>query len=290
MKRVFSKSADVIHCFAQQMQNEGRNSSSSVFFETSYNSYTKAYGTKLYSYGHHYLLAEFLDANTIFINDDGYSVTTSKHISEVSYGTRQYKQFFKSKSDLETVYNTVISCKNKLARARKPELYINTILQLWESLNEFLVHTKAKKYKSNSMYKEIKKIVSLLNEDVDTYKEKLKELAIKKAKADKLKAKKELKINLEKFFNYEIDFFRINNSDDYLRISKDGNFIETSQSVKVDLQEAKILYKLIKAGKDIKGHKIGYYTVISINGTLKIGCHNINTKNMHEIGEKILKM
>ena len=47
---------------------------------------------------------------------------------------------------------------------------------------------------------------------------------------------------------------------------------------------------MIKAGKDIKGYKIDKYTVISINGTLKIGCHNINRANVTEVGEQLLKL
>jgi len=58
----------------------------------------------------------------------------------------------------------------------------------------------------------------------------------------------------------------------------------------VPIKEATILYKMIKAGKDIKGYKIDKYTVISINGTLKIGCHNINRANVTEVGEQLLKL
>ena len=80
------------------------------------------------------------------------------------------------------------------------------------------------------------------------------------------------------------------NNESFIRLSKDGEKVETSKGVKVDAKDAKKLYQLIKAGKDIKGYKIDYYTVISLNGVLKIGCHNINVKNMHEIGEKLLQM
>ena len=53
----------------------------------------------------------------------------------------------------------------------------------------------------------------------------------------------------------------------------------------VPVKEAKILYLRIKAGKDVKGFKIGYYTVISINGTLKIGCHNIEKNEMDRLAK-----
>lgn len=287
MKKVFTNSGDVIHLFAQQSQSDAR--ANNVFFETPYNS-KKEYGTHLYSYGHHYLLAEFIDDNTVVINDDGYSVTTLKHIGQVSRGLSQYKRFFKSQTDLNTVYCSVIANKEKLANARKPEIYINNILSLWSSLNEFLEHTKAKKYKSNPKYKEIKKIVSSLENNTEEYKIKLKELAVKKAKSDKLRAKKELKEKLSKFMNYEINSFRINGVNDHLRISQDNKRVETSQGVKIPIKSAVLLYKLIKAGKDIKGYQIENYTVISINGVLKIGCHNIDRKNVSEIGEKLLKL
>jgi hypothetical protein len=77
-------------------------------------------------------------------------------------------------------------------------------------------------------------------------------------------------------------------NEDFLRISEDRTQIETTQGVKIDIQEAKILYKMIQEGKDIKGLRISNYTIISINGTLKIGCHKINIKNVHQIGKQII--
>ena len=76
MKKVYSNSNEVMHLFAQQSQSEARSSSNNVYFETPYID-NRPYGSKIYSYGRHYLLGEFIDNNTIFINDDGYSVTTS---------------------------------------------------------------------------------------------------------------------------------------------------------------------------------------------------------------------
>lgn len=273
MKKVYPKSSDVIHLFANKRQDEAR--CTNVFFDNK---------DKIYSYSHYYLLGEFIDNNTIYINDDGYSVTTSKHISQLSYATRQYKQFYKSQSDLERVYNTVMANKNALGNARKPELYIIPILDLWESLNEYLEYTNVKKYKSNSKYKAIKNIVNALNDNSEDFKEKLRLAAIKEAKAQVRRDTKQLKISLKKFREYEISSFRIG-KEDYLRLSKDGTMVETSQYVRIKTENAKTLYQLIKRGVDIAGRKIEYYTVTSINGTLKIGCHNINMKSVHEIGE-----
>ncbi len=275
MKKVFNSSSDVIHLFAQKTQNDAR--CNNVFFE---NPKDKEYGTKLYSYGYHYLLAEFLNENTIMINDTGYSVTTSKHISQVRSATSQYKQYFTTKTNINLVHEYILNNKARLTNARKPEMYINNIFSLWSSLNEYYEEMKIKKYKSNPKYKEIKKIVQALENSPVEYKEKLKELSIKKAKSDKLKAAKELKEKLIKFQNYEINSFRIQGINDCLRLSKDGQQVETSQYISVSVKAARYLYALIRQGKDIIGHKIDGYTVISINGTLKIGCHNIDRKEI----------
>ena len=63
MKKVFRSSDEAIHIFAQQSQSEGRYKN--VFFKD----------TKIYSYGYHYLLGEFIDKNTIEGND--YEFTTN---------------------------------------------------------------------------------------------------------------------------------------------------------------------------------------------------------------------
>jgi hypothetical protein len=64
--------------------------------------------------------------------------------------------------------------------------------------------------------------------------------------------------------------------------------VESSQRIRVSVEAARDLYKAIQRGIDIKGRKIDYYTIISINGTLKIGCHNINMDSVHQIGKQIL--
>tara|TARA_R110002020_G_scaffold99643_1_gene236204 strand:+ start:705 stop:1436 length:732 start_codon:yes stop_codon:yes gene_type:complete len=241
---------------------------------------------KIYSYGHHYLLGEFIDNNTIVINDDGYSVTTSGHISQIKYATRQYKQYLKSQTDLETVHHMVMYNKTKLANARKPELYITPILRTFEVLNEFLTYTKAKRYKSDSRYKAIKNVVQALNDNSEDFKAKLKEAELKRKKSEARKNRKLIKEKLSDFLSYEIRTFRVG-SEDYLRLSQDGKKVETSQGISIQRDNAKTLYNLILRGVSVKGVQIEGYTVISINGTLKIGCHNINIDSVHKVGKQL---
>ena len=65
-----------------------------------------------------------------------------------------------------------------------------------------------------------------------------------------------------------------------LRINEAKNEVQTSMGANVPIREGKILWDRIKNGKDIKGFRIGHYTVIGINGTLQIGCHNIEREEL----------
>lgn len=282
MKTVFANSYAVMHAYAQQNQPEGKNSSRNVYFE----------GPRIYSYGRHYLLGEIFTPKNkdpyIVINDSGYSVTTSKHISQLTSATRQYKQFFTSNVDIDQCYSNIQGLKSKLANARKPELYTRPMLSHWNRLNEFIEYTKATDIKKSDKYKELKKIMKALSDPAAL--DKLKQLD-KKLKAQRAaKAKKELRDRLQKFYNHELSYVSNNTGTDYLRLSKDKTNVETTQGVKVPAREALILYKMILAGKDIKGYKIEGYTVISINGTLKIGCHNICTDSMHKVGKELIEL
>ena len=275
MKTVFSSSQDCVHAFAQRQQPQGR--AGNVFF----------YGDKIYSYGYHYLLAEFIDDKTILINNSGYSSTTSKHISYVTSGTRQYKQFFTTRCEIGLVYSQVLSLQDKLANARKPENYINGILSLWDSLNEYVKYIKSKNIPKDTRYKAIKAIVKHLNVDSVQYQQKLADAKKKDEAAKKRKEAKQIKEALTKWYNYEVNSFRIGDTD-FLRLSQDGSTVETSQYVKVSTDEARTLYKAICNGVDIKGHRISNYIVNSINGRLKIGCHNIDMDSVHKVGKQLI--
>lgn len=272
MKTVYNSPADLIHLFAEQSQEHAR--CSNVFFE----------GNKIWSYGHHYLMAE-ITGSSILINDSGWSVTTSKHVGQLTAATRQYRQFFTSQTDEKTVLQNIEANLKSLINARKKEKYILPSISLFDSLNEFRAY-KGIKIKSVE-YKAICKLIKTLNSDnINEYLKKqsdrIKKEAIKVAKSEAA----EFARQVQKFYNYEY-FNLYRNSEDFVRLSQCGDFVETSQNVKVSRKEAKILYKLIKAGKDIKGFKIGSYTVISINGTLTIGCHKINIESMNLTGKKL---
>lgn len=284
MKTVFQKTDEAIHVYAQQQQIDIKNSSGNIFCERS--NYDLEYADKIYSYGYHYLLGQFIDDNTILINDKGYSFTTSKHIRCLRYATSQYKQFFVRETDLKTVHYSVNELYKKWIKARKPEIYVSEINYLFEKLNEYINYRKLK-VKRSSEYKSIKKIHKLVNNETKIDAEQFRK---DKKRKEQQKKQKELKNKLDLFYTYKTNFVRTGQNEDFLRLSKCSEYVETTQGVKVPTKEAKILYKMILSGKYIKGYKIGYYTVIGLNDVLKIGCHKINKKSMHEIGKKLLKL
>ena len=282
MKRVFKNTDEVIHVFAQRTQAEGCNQSRNVFFE----------GDKIYSYGYHYLLGQFIDDNTILINDRGYSRTTQKHISALSYATNQYRRFYLTEVDVDLVYEQVNDLLKKIEGARKPHTkqgYINEVSYLAHRMKQyhtFLNMSKIKgdedrtnKYNSILNYAKIVKDETLL---IDL--EKVLNFTKRETRRfNKAKAQEQI----VKFYEGAISYLN-NVPHALLRLSKEGDAIETSRGANVPLNEAKILYHRIKAGKCIKGFKIGYYTTIGIkDDIIKIGCHDIKLDEVHKLSHTL---
>ena len=270
MKKVFTNS-EIVHKFNELTQNEGRTSNGSMFFESN--------GTKLYSYGYHYLLAEFIDNDTVMINDKGYSVTTSKQISLVTGATRNRKQFFWSTTNCKNVNHTIKNLLNKLPKATKrKERYKAEILSTYNSYKEYLIYTKQlTKYKKITEHRETERLVSAFKNDYDNLENTIKEQLKSKVKKDK----KQVEKSLNDWKTNKTNWLRNRTKFDYLRIN--GEYIETSQNVKISINEAKRVLKLIEL-KNILGTKIdNRFTVVSFNKFLKVGCHNITIKEINYI-------
>lgn len=273
MRKVFQNNYEAIHVFAQRTHPEGCNQSRSVFFE----------GNKIYSYGYHYLLGEFLDSNTILINDTGYSVSTSKHISILMGATSHYKRYYKTRVNLDYIYRHVFNyLKPKLAKARKPQKYTSEIFALWNSLNEYITERKETKTRRLKEYKQLLKFVDSLQDDNAL--ESLREWAKKEKEKERRRVKKVLSEKLKKFYDYKIDYFKVNGLD-YLRRSENGQYIETSQGVKIDIDEARRYYSLLSSGVNMRGERISNFITKSFNDLLTIGCHNISKEQINKISK-----
>lgn len=284
----------VCHAFANNESLNGQ--SSNIFF----------YDNKAYSYGHHYCLAEKFAMFTV-INDKGYSSSTSKHINYMFSALRGQKTFDTTEVVPELVYNSLMSNIEKLKRAHKPDTYIGFIQMYLSSYFDFWEKDEYKDINSICGYDctaekngiTYKNLISDIANSYPTNKEDIKTFFAEKEKREKeLKDKQDAK-NKEKHLQSIKDFltykrysveYRPQNFLEILRISKDSLFVETSAGARVNIKSALLLYKMIVAKRDIKGYQIDYYTVISINGTLKIGCHNIDMKSVKKVGNQLLKM
>lgn len=272
MKTVFTNS-EIVHIFNEQNQYEGRTSTGSMYF----------CNNKIYSYGSHYLLGHFLDNDTIIINDTGYSNTTSKHISLLTSATRNRKQYFKTKTEYKTVNKNIKEYLNKLIRARKTkEFYLSEIDSTLKMYFDYLEYTKQKtKYKK---YKEHRETLKLANDFYNNF-ENLQETIKEANKKQAIKDKKAIIQKLKDWKRLRINWFRNKTNKDFLRLN--GDFVETSQNIKIPIIEAKRLLKLIEH-KNIIGQRVDdRFIVRDFNGVLKVGCHNIPLKEINYIKQLI---
>lgn len=274
MKKVFKNTDEVIHVFAQRTQYEGRNQSRSIFFNRD----------KIYSYGYHYLLGEFIDDETIIIDDRGYSRTTGKHISKLIYATNHFRQFLATECNVDLVYNEVNTLLKKIEGARKPQTkqgYINRVVYLADKMTRCHTYNQDHQTMQGDKFKSIIKYAKIVQDETllidlehDLNKAKKEAQRFNKAKTQE---------QITKFYEGAINYLN-NIPHALLRLSKEGDTIETSRGANVPLNEAKVLYHRINTGKCIKGFRIGHYTTIGIkDDTIKIGCHDIKLDEVNKL-------
>jgi len=275
MKTVFSENSAVAHLWASQAQENARNSQNNFYFN----------GLTIYSYGGHFPIARIYnkDNNIVFMTTHTYSNTTAKHICEVRYAINHKTVFnvpvvcicgsYDHKENVVAYLNTIEKLINKQKNARKYD-YTREIAGQLRELKGYVSLFKLS-FLLTKPEKELLKVTDV-KELFEGYN--FTELREKRRKAETAKQREAKKKALYSWLGYKLPY---KENKIYLRIS--GENIETSRSASVPIREAEILYKRIKAGKDVKGFKIGYYTVIGINGVLKIGCHEIDREEIERI-------
>lgn len=265
--------------------------------------YSECYGDrmfsekdKIYSYGRHYTIAQKIrDKKTkeviaYLYNPYTNSATTNKqrwivyralpsNATILNIDPDAFRDWNKVLTYIEREYLELL---DKASRAR-------TLKEEYESMAEGCLNTwrqyvdiaqragiKIDKRKLKGFWSDV------LNEELEVNPEKVieaKEKRIKAAARAKARAQKKLHATeLQKLADWKSGKlgyigYLSTISDVHLRITEDK--VETSANASVSIESAKVLSKMIKAGRDIKGHNIDGYTVISLNGTLKIGCHSI---------------
>ena len=273
--------SELCHKWANMEQESGRTSTGSLFFNRS----------TIYSYGDHFAIAKHIvneqGQRAILFTLRSYSNTTAKHISSVQMSCKNDNLIYCA----NPIGSHEINFKyweqeaeqdgaSKLAKARKPEKYLNILSN---------IETKANIYASYFGIEIPETLKALLS-----IKDKTEFLAFADKKAEFIKAerkrkeaeqKKKFKEDIKKWFNCETSRLYTTYKYDFLRIN--DNRIETTQAVQIPLELGKRLYQSIKKGSLNVGDKVLNYTVNEIGKEIKIGCHTFKQSYLLKFGSQL---
>lgn len=263
MKTVYSSNYDLIHAFAQRPNDPtfvGRSSGGSVYAEDG----------KLYSYGRHYVLAEWIDESAVLIDDRGYSVSTAKHIIITRSALSQYRQFFRPNIDPLSLRHKLEILAEKLRKARKPEKYIAEALYRIAAFKDYHEYT-GKPYT-------LPDVAQAFGED---HVEQLRKF--REAEAERIRnAAQSFQIN---FTTYEpFESFRKYVDFDLIRRMKDNpDTVETSQYVRIPYTTALEAFKRYQAQQLSNGQHVAGFTVHEMNPEyIRIGCHRFRIEDLNQ--------
>jgi len=308
MKIVQQNTSEVFHLFSNKIQEQARNQTQSVYF----------YSNSLYSFGSHYKLGLHLKGGAILVNDRGYSVTTSKHISDFISSSRHLNQFFTSSILLSVALEECEEIAKKLPRARQnKQSLLNRLKTIKEEFTRFQNYINTHKIKTidldnktinlsiDKRGKQYKRLVHIFNSfnSIDFINE-VKEQNTKNALVKKQKQKEQIK----KFYakgqvvrGLNFDLLRLHCDVFQNEIEVEPKFIysvQTSQNVVVKLEQAINIINALnlfkwdntKANQMFSNQKIGYYTINKVeNNTFFIGCHKIKFEEIKKLENYINK-
>jgi hypothetical protein len=289
-KQVF-RTGEIAHLWANRKQESARNPSKNFYFE----------GDTIYSYGSHFPIARHINDKVIFFTTRSYSNTTSKHINHVKYAIPNNKIFLlvedvrdtpKNFSHLEYYVRKMVEAEKKMQKSMTYGSIHQGQFHRFQNL--FENYKKAFKFGA----KELTNQVGKLAKSVDNPGEKLLERWKRAEERAKYRSEHREEIyklreaNAKHSEALRINEWRENTSISahtyqpmFLRVN--GDKIETIAGARVSLESAKILFKMIQEKRDIKGHNIEGYTVISLNGELHIGCHHIPLSEINRIAKQL---
>lgn len=293
MRNVLKSNSEVGHSWANQSQSAGR--SDNMFFE----------GTKIYSYGYHYLVGQIHKAKGgakfALINSTKSSMTTeSKHKRAAWNGVIGLMPCFDSPDP------TSISAAIKYQDSQVTELIqaylkalkitdqddinrrLKNVITVWRDANELRELVGRKPLKRPT--KEIDAVRKHLKARLKRYHElntpemlaQREQERLKREAAKQVKIQEQLRVSIVKFRTHDgapvwaleaLNF-------ELLRIT--GDTVETTRGAVVPLAAAKTLLQAIVSGKPVVGAKVGDFEVRSVTPTadfsdeiVQVGCHKI---------------
>lgn len=313
MKTIFTND-QCVHVYAQQTQEEGKTGNGNIFFKDKV----------IYSYGYHFPMACFIDQNTIVINDDSYSISTSQHQgslrSAVSHVQNKiYVDTFMIKKVVDAVnYNNDF----KLTKFDKDQIEKNALNKvddfirsaakrraahlLQEDLNNArreleTVFDVLKLFNRKPSVKIQNKLNSLKNDsDNDELMEKTKE-KLERIKQTIISSANE---QLKKWRKGEINSISYKYRDfvdTELKVFDDH--ILTSEGAQFPLEDAKRAFTIVRKAKERGAHydrkcsnnetpdsfKLGFYTIDKITsaGHVRAGCHFVKWPAIERVAREL---
>ncbi len=296
MKKVFSNS-ELPHVWAHQQQDEGRGAGSFYFT-----------GPTIYSYGSHFPIASHVrnkkGEKAILFTTRGYSNSTAKHISKTwraipdasivimcntpcgHYGGVPTDETHRV--NFSAWLRDAKAIVDKLAAARKPEIYIGQLTTVREQSDRYA------EYFGIKVNKELLKTLAVIdNPDISAALEARKAEIIKDAKAAKAKAAKQVRERIQAFYDFKTNYIG-GGQYSYLRYSEASKRVETSNGKEIPVEVAKRAYNwltdVIKKGGctgecsyTILGFAVDYVN----DKTFKVGCHTIEVAEAARIAKQL---
>lgn len=291
MKTVFN-SSELPHIWARQSQVEGKTPTRNMYFHKD----------EIYSYGSHFCMAKIVNPSVVLITDRRYSNTTAGHLCEVRRAVNHFETVYCAypdrgvlsnlqsiKSDLQSNID-VLQRDNRTRPATKEraklaiESTIKNAIRYFEVMgtDEKQVLKLAKQQTGHAYFEFIaywNNAKTLDFEGLAKARANVNKQIALAEKKQKAKALKEAKESIDKWLKGENVYLYRGLDEVYLRLKDET--VETSMGARVSVKAAKVLFDLVKAGKDIKGFNIDGYTVIGLNGVLTIGCHKIERSEIN---------
>jgi len=249
-------------------------------------------GTKIYSYGEHYLLGNlFPEQKIALINSRGYSSTTGKHT----------RHALNALSSQWTIIRTPRPEADNMNAHQENAAYLAELIQkslkdiktarvrLGQILDNLDTQRANLKLYARSFKIKAGIIPGLSSKQKTKYVALAREY-ITRAEASAIKRQERTKaaeaLELESWRNHNSTKRYFYNSDIALRMSADGKRIETSRGAEVGILTAREVYKRYKAGEALKGAKLNGFTIDSIDfESVVIGCHIIPLTEIEKIME-----
>lgn len=259
------------HIWAQQTKASGNGSH--MFFE----------GKSIYSYGHHYEIARFIDSQTVLFNANKSSVTTEgKHKNKVRRAIPEYVNVFvvpsvggDHKKNVQYYKDEISALIERARKARTDgKYYLQRADKLLTELNLYadkfkLSASKIGNWASTVFPSDAER--KAIFDKTEAYVKKREEKEAQREAEREAKAQE----NLSKWLNGEnVSISAIRKI--YLR-KKDESTLQTSWGAEIPLTEALKLAHALENGEDVRGREIGDFTIRSFDGqNLVAGCHTIS--------------